>query len=149
MPRERYSDEEQAYYAAYMKSAAWKAYRARRIEKAGGRCESMTYPVGRPPFRCEARKGLHVHHQTYERLGAETDEDTRVLCWLHHQVEHLLWKKCVCGEPCLDNDEVAEIWVKAILYAEGIPDTETRLHILPTKETLLAQVPDTCTACAF
>lgn len=149
MSRNRHSPEAQAFYAAYMKSAAWKAYRARRLALAGGRCEWMSYAVGQPPRRCPSTAGLHVHHETYERLGAEEDHDTRVLCWLHHYLEHLLYKKCACGQPCLDNDEVGETWLRATLYAMNVSETETRLQALPTKEVLLAEVPDMCSACCF
>ena len=151
MGRNRYTPEEQARYEAYLKSAAWRAKRAARIQQAGGRCEFQTSPPGRPPVRCPRTKLLQVHHNTYERLGAEWDSDLDVYCWLHHQLEHLLWQRCnICGEPCLDNDEAAETWLLATLFSMGIDiDAATSWRGLPPKERFLELVPDKCADCCF
>jgi 5-methylcytosine-specific restriction endonuclease McrA len=38
--------------------------------------------------RCGGQDALQVHHRTYERLGAELDEDFEVLCRRCHATEH-------------------------------------------------------------
>ena len=52
-----------------MNSAAWSR-----------RKEAYFLLVGRACEDCGATEGLHVHHLTYENLGAEPDKDLRVLC---------------------------------------------------------------------
>ena len=37
---------------------------------------------------CRTRDELEVHHRSYERLGAELDEDLRVFCPAHHHHLH-------------------------------------------------------------
>lgn len=37
---------------------------------------------------CDSRQNIHVHHMTYERLGAEKDEDLVVLCKECHELYH-------------------------------------------------------------
>lgn len=39
--------------------------------------------------RCPSKRNLHVHHLSYERLGAEFDRDVEVLCENCHRDEHL------------------------------------------------------------
>lgn len=67
-----------ARYDAYMGSPAWRQLRERALLRALGRCEECQ--VG--------GRGLHVHHLTYQRFGAETLDDVRVLCAPCHQREH-------------------------------------------------------------
>ena len=61
------------YRAVYLRSAHWRARRARAITRAGYRCE-----------RCRARGRLEVHHRTYRRLGRERDRDLQALCATCH-----------------------------------------------------------------
>lgn len=56
-------------YDRYMQSQEWKRRRAVAIRKAGGRCQV-----------CNRGGELHVHHRTYERFGAEMEDDLTVLC---------------------------------------------------------------------
>lgn len=62
-------------YLGYMASPAWRERRKRALERAGYRCQV-----------CGETRGLQVHHNSYERLGNEADEDLAVLCFWCHQV---------------------------------------------------------------
>jgi hypothetical protein len=153
MGRQRYTPQEQAYYRNYINSAKWRLRKEARIAKAGGRCEFVTthYLEGGPvEVRCGRTRYLCVHHNTYERLGDESDKDLDVYCWIHHMVEHLLWKKChICGEPCLGYDSIAEQWLEATMLQMGV-DFDTgnpRWNALPTKEQLAEQIHHTCFHC--
>lgn len=144
MGRERYTPEEQAFYSAYMTSPAWRQRRAARLAVAGHRCEFV--PEGGE--RCFRTKSLEVHHTRYTRLGAEEDCDLAVYCWVHHILEHLLWKKCHCGAPCLGDDAQAERWLIAGLMTLQIdPNNLPPLAKRPNKEYFLAEIPDTCLDC--
>jgi 5-methylcytosine-specific restriction endonuclease McrA len=63
------------FYAAYMKSEAWRAKRKVVLFRAGNRCQ-----------RCGERKGLQVHHLTYDRLGRESLSDLICLCKNCHKI---------------------------------------------------------------
>ena len=153
MPRERYSPEEQEFYRAYINSTAWRQRRAARIAQAGHRCEWVTLVSVVPEnrVRCERTRYLCVHHNTYERLGAERDSDLDVFCWFHHMLEHLLWKKCAtCGAPALEDEIVAAKWLRIVLGSMGI-DLDTgpvNWSCLPAKEILLDQVDPDCVFCS-
>lgn len=150
MSRSRYSPEEQAKYAAYLQSPAWRVKAHNKRVQVGDRCEFLLGPPGGVFIRCRRTALLQVHHRTYERLGEEWDSDLEVLCWFHHLLTHLLWKRCACGEPCLDNDEAGEIWLAATLYTMGIDlDKVTHWNQLPNKERFLVEVPDKCSDCSF
>lgn len=64
-------------YEQYLQTPWWRAVRNRALHLAGFRCT-----------RCDAKRELQVHHRTYERLGAELDEDLDVLCRGCHLGEH-------------------------------------------------------------
>ena len=64
-------------YLAYLKSPEWRKQRNRALTRAGFRCG-----------RCNSKRLLQVHHLTYERLGAEWDQDLEVLCETCHQGAH-------------------------------------------------------------
>lgn len=154
MGRGRYTPEEQAFYKAYLNSPAWQARRKARIATAGHRCEFVTpnYEAG-TDVRCPRTRLLMVHHNTYERLGAEYDSDLDVYCWAHHLMEHLLWKKCaMCTQPCLENDVTASVWLEGVLPALGLTrevlDAGTvPWNRLPNKEFFLDMVPSYCPQC--
>jgi len=124
MPREQYTPQEQAYYRTYLQSKQWRDRKNARVAAAGYRCEFVSRyrdATGDVYARCTRKTYLCVHHNTYERLGAELSSDLDVYCWFHHIMEHLLWKKCtVCGEPCLGSDDIAESWLNATLLQMGI-----------------------------
>lgn len=71
-------------YGDYLRSSHWQRQRKKAFAYWGDKC-----------FVCGYRKGLQVHHLTYERLGHERMEDLRVLCERHHEWEHLRpeWRK--------------------------------------------------------
>jgi 5-methylcytosine-specific restriction endonuclease McrA len=61
--------------------ASWHGIRERALKRAGWCCQECginRYQAG----------VLEVHHLTYDRLGAELDEDLRVLCRKCHYDVH-------------------------------------------------------------
>jgi hypothetical protein len=66
-------------YAAYLSTPEWRRRRDRALMLAGWCCQSPG---------CRTRDELEVHHRSYERLGAELDEDLRVFCPAHHHHLH-------------------------------------------------------------
>jgi hypothetical protein len=64
-------------YAAYLRSQAWAHRKAEALERAGRRCQV-----------CGHDRRLDVHHNTYERIGAELPGDLVVLCRLCHNRFH-------------------------------------------------------------
>lgn len=152
MSRHRYTDEQQDVYRRYLNSPQWRAKKTDRIRKAGGCCEftfTEYLPGQAVEKRCTRTRYLCVHHETYERLGAERDNDLAVLCWAHHMLEHLLWARCQCSQPRLGNDVEAEKWLIITLSTMGINLDEGPVNWtgLPTKEKLLEQVPLRCPGC--
>lgn len=154
MGRERYSPQEQEFYKNYLNSSWWKLKKQDRIRKAGGRCEFVTThhePGKTSEVRCGRTRYLCVHHNTYERLGAELDKDLDVFCYFHHMIEHLLqMKKChICAQPCLQYDSLAELWLEATLAQMSIDLDSGRVDWrgLPTKEQLAAQIHHICPRC--
>ena len=154
MSRHAYTPEEQAFYRAYLQSTAWKRRRQSKLSQADYRCEFRTARprAGQPhPERCCQNRFLEVHHNTYERLGREVDSDLDVLCWFHHMLEHLLWKRCsLCGQPCLGDEERGELWLQSVLATleinlDDLPDRAWRQ--LPPKEFFLAIIPHACIDC--
>jgi hypothetical protein len=144
---------ERARYSAYLRSAAWKARRESRLQKAGHRCEFVLTSYGGPQIsreRCERRRYLTVHHNNYERLGHESDTDLSVLCWFHHMIEHLLWKACsCCRQPVLESDDKAIHWLTIMLSTLGIDIDRGPVNwkVLPNKELFLNELPKTCIKC--
>jgi hypothetical protein len=67
-----------SHYLAYLNSPGWRVVRNRALKRSGFQCS-----------KCPARRELHVHHKTYERLGMERDSDVEVLCSTCHRGEHL------------------------------------------------------------
>jgi hypothetical protein len=66
-------------YADYLRTPEWRRRRDRALSLAHWRCE---WP------NCLETQTLEVHHRSYEHLGAERDEDLRVLCRRHHHGLH-------------------------------------------------------------
>jgi hypothetical protein len=64
-------------YEDYLQTPWWRARRNRALALAGYRCQ-----------RCPAKRNLEVHHRTYERIGAELDDDLEVVCRGCHEGEH-------------------------------------------------------------
>jgi 5-methylcytosine-specific restriction endonuclease McrA len=61
-------------YIRYMNSKEWKIRREHAKEWAGYKCSL-----------CAGKGYLQVHHNTYENLGHEEDEDLCVLCLSCHR----------------------------------------------------------------
>ncbi len=64
-------------YEDYLRSAEWQEKRSPVMEHAKGKCEV-----------CESNEATDVHHNTYERLGAELPEDLSAVCNFCHNVLH-------------------------------------------------------------
>lgn len=65
-------------YEKYLSTPAWRSRRNARLKLAGYQCE-----------RCGAKRHVEVHHRTYDRLGAEWNEDLEVLCRNCHEAHHI------------------------------------------------------------
>jgi predicted restriction endonuclease len=65
-------------YQEYLLTSHWQDVRHRALAYADHRCQLC----GR------GKVELHVHHNTYERLGAERASDVVVLCAEHHAKFH-------------------------------------------------------------
>lgn len=63
-------------YDSYLLSWEWKKTRRRALERTGNLCEECGGPAE------------DVHHKTYERIGAEADEDLSPLCVRCHEEHH-------------------------------------------------------------
>jgi phage terminase large subunit GpA-like protein len=74
-------------YSAYLRSPHWLRLRARYKRERPWRCV------------CGARKGLQLHHKTYDRLGDERLEDLTPLCQRCHTLLHQLAAE---GQATLD-----------------------------------------------
>lgn len=61
------------WYAAYLRSAAWSAIRAKVIRRAKGLCEG-----------CGEARASDVHHLTYAHVGAEFLFELVALCRACH-----------------------------------------------------------------
>ena len=64
-------------YHTYLESREWRAKREWALERAGHACQV-----------CNSRKDLHVHHRTYDNVGAELPGDLTVLCAQCHELFH-------------------------------------------------------------
>lgn len=64
-------------YDNYLRSTHWRELRARILKRANGRCEY-----------CKQNRATQVHHVTYERLGAEEEDDLRAICVPCHREKH-------------------------------------------------------------
>jgi hypothetical protein len=77
------SGEKPSKYTEYLQSAKWQE-RADDMKARIGKCQ-----IGSPTKRDHGCGGpLHVHHNTYERIGREFDTDLLVVCERHHAMIH-------------------------------------------------------------
>jgi hypothetical protein len=74
---ERRSELRAMPYAEYLRTAEWQRRRHLARVRAGQRCQV-----------CNGTERLEVHHRTYERRGAERDDDLFVLCERCHGHYH-------------------------------------------------------------
>lgn len=65
-------------YPFYLRTPEWRRTRAAALLRAGNCCSLDAKHID----------GLEVHHNTYERLGAELTTDLVVLCHSCHQLHH-------------------------------------------------------------
>lgn len=65
-------------YGEYLRTQEWRRTRAAALLRAGNRCALDAGHTDR----------LEVHHNTYERLGAELARDLIVLCHSCHRLHH-------------------------------------------------------------
>lgn len=65
-------------YLEYLKSVEWANIKLDLLANRGDKCE-----------RCGSKKGLQVHHKSYENVFNETPDDLVVLCFRCHQLEHI------------------------------------------------------------
>ncbi len=72
------------WYAEYLRSQEWRKRRETIIRQRGKKCE-----------RCGTGRytTVQVHHLTYERVGAENDDDLVLLCRNCHRQLHGLPRK--------------------------------------------------------
>ena len=64
-------------YPAYLKSDHWRLVRQQALERSNFKCAL-----------CASPSSLHVHHNSYARLGAEEPHDLTVLCAGCHDLFH-------------------------------------------------------------
>lgn len=64
-------------YRAYLRSSHWKTVRRDALRRAGNKCQL-----------CSSRIRLEVHHNSYEHLWDETEQDVVVLCRRCHAKFH-------------------------------------------------------------
>lgn len=69
-------------YERYIHSDSWVARRALYFRTHDRKC-----------LRCESREKIHLHHMTYERMGAELDEDMIPLCEPCHALVHKIHRQ--------------------------------------------------------
>ena len=62
-------------YNEYIASPEWRSRRQVALRRAGYRCQV-----------CNSPDQLQVHHRTYERFGAEMEDDLTVLCLDCHEL---------------------------------------------------------------
>ena len=74
------------HYDAYLKSSRWERVRDRAIRMAGKQCQQCGKQADRG--KNGQPTGLNVHHLSYDRLGAEKDDDLIVLCRGCHAALH-------------------------------------------------------------
>lgn len=77
-PRDRVAELRAMPYRAYLRTPEWRKTRAAALHRAGDQCAFDPAHTGQ----------LHVHHRTYENLGAERAEDLLVVCEECHRVHH-------------------------------------------------------------
>lgn len=64
-------------YKEYLKTPHWQRVRGEALVRAGMKCQL-----------CPRKHLLEVHHNTYERLGAERPEDVIAICEGCHETHH-------------------------------------------------------------
>jgi hypothetical protein len=71
-------------YDVYLRSRAWRAFRAEMLALTDGRCETCGVSEDESMLLV-----LDLHHRNYQRLGWELPDDVAVLCRPCHEAEHV------------------------------------------------------------
>lgn len=74
-------------YQQYIKSQAWRKFRADYIARHGERCQVVS---------C-GNTGSILHHRNYDNLGFERDRDVAFICtpchdWIHDHIRKSKWR---------------------------------------------------------
>ncbi len=101
-------------YAEYLQSPEWRERRQQALDWARNACQLCNSP----------QEPLHVHHRTYDRLGAELPADMVVLCEECHCLIH--------GLPPKSGNAIASIQFEcaAAEVASWTPVTARRIFSL-------------------
>jgi hypothetical protein len=70
-------------YDVYLRSRAWRAFRAEMLALVDGTCEGCGVSEDESLLLV-----LDLHHRNYDRLGWELPDDVAVLCRPCHAAEH-------------------------------------------------------------
>jgi 5-methylcytosine-specific restriction endonuclease McrA len=70
-------------YRAYINSPKWKAKTALYVSRYGRKCQACG----------SLKKGLHIHHMSYDNFGNEPLSDLIGLCYPCHREVHRLHRK--------------------------------------------------------
>lgn len=117
------------FYISYLNSSSWRTRRRRALELANWRCS-----------RCGSKRDLQVHHTSYERLGAEWDQDLEVLCADCHEAHHeaeaersdlglylRLVRQAIAAQPLASIADLSE-HVKRLCVTYRIPCEPSAIH---------------------
>lgn len=102
-PNARPLSESEIRYREYLNSPEWHQRRNQALRDAGYRCQ-----------KCGVKRNLQVHHESYERLGAERPEDLIVVC-----------RGCHLGHHYNETQEGIGIYVRILSQViQDYPDAE-------------------------
>lgn len=126
-----YQSGEPQTYTDYLQTPHWLAVRESAIRRAGFKCSLCG----------ESSKdiNLHVHHNSYEHVGAELPEDLCVLCSECHEKFHKKNAALIHYLTAMENLEQWVDgnlrWVKEVLDEEGIEWRSTGKSMSPSGRT--------------
>ena len=76
-------------YDQYLETKHWQDVRDSKFdEQAKEHGHNYCEKCGETPNKVTRETALHVHHKTYERLGAERLEELMIICRPCHEKEH-------------------------------------------------------------
>jgi hypothetical protein len=100
-------------YRECLRSPEWQARRKHELQRAGNKCQL-----------CSGRHRLEVHHNTYERVGAEWSTDLIVLCRACHGWHHRrLAARALAPSPSRSEVEAVEA-IARVMQNRPEPDLE-------------------------
>jgi len=118
-------------YEEYLQTPEWRQRRDRALSRAGWRCTL-----------CAAKDSLQVHHNCYDNVGEERDEDLTVVCQACHERQHLgdrfdpdLRVYLVAARSRLSNRTFASVGD----VAEDLKHTYANLH-MPYDSALITEI---------